>query len=510
MMKLRAVLLSVLSTLIQWSYGADLVIRIPGDLSQQDGFYRLDYSPPVGFPVANTTFRPQDISDVIEFSRGLPGTKYDFQLFYSNSSINDWLTWTASITTAPDPPSNLSIDVNDGKVALLRWQPPPSGGFSGFKLKVIPLSEPLKSIRNIVIREDSSPFPLKDLTPGATYEIQLFTVYENKESAAYISTNFTTKPNTPGRFIVWFRNETTLLVLWQPPYPAGVYTDYKVSIDPPDAELSETYVAKEGEPPGPAQAAFNGLIPGRAYNISVETVSEDQISDPTKAQYRTVPWRPHNVSFDPAEIGPDSFEVSWSGPREITEFDRYQVAIGIRRKTPQIIERGAPLKAKFTENLKPGRTYQVVVKTVSGSVASWPATGNVTTRPLPVLDNIQTLIDEETKETTIVWEPNPDSYQDEYKITYYELETFNGDSSSIIVQDTFFSLSNLQPGRNYSISISAVAGSSAVSQQVESVARSIFTATRKCNFAIFLFHFLIHYQIMVDYISLSCSRKQNG
>ena len=114
---------------------------------------------------------------------------------------------------------------------------------------------------------------------------------------------------------------------------------------------------------GPAQAVFNGLIPGRAYNISVETVSEDQISEPTTAQYRTVPWRPHNVTFDPTKIGPDSFEVSWSGPREITEFDRYQVAIGIRRKTPQIIERGAPLTAKFTENLKPGRTYQVIKTT---------------------------------------------------------------------------------------------------------------------------------------------------
>ena len=110
------------------------------------------------------------------------------------------------------------------------------------------------------------------------------------------------------------------------------------------------------------------------------TVNEGQISDPTTAQYRTVPWRPHNVSFNPDLIGPDSFEVSWSEPRELTEFDRYQVAIGIRRKTPQIIERGAPLKARFVENLKPGRTYQVVVKTVSGSVASWPATGNVTTR----------------------------------------------------------------------------------------------------------------------------------
>ena len=51
-----------------------------------------------------------------------------------------------------------------------------------------------------------------------------------------------------------------------------------MSIDPPDAEVSETYVPKDGDPPGPAQAAFNGLIPGRAYNISVETVSEAQIS----------------------------------------------------------------------------------------------------------------------------------------------------------------------------------------------------------------------------------------
>ena len=65
------------------------------------------------------------------------------------------------------------------------------------------------------------------------------------------------------------------------------------------------------------------------------------------------------MTFDPTKISPNSFEVSWFEPIENTEFDQYQVAIGIRRKTPQIIERGAPLTAKFTENLKPGRTYQV-------------------------------------------------------------------------------------------------------------------------------------------------------
>ena len=103
-----------------------------------------------------------------------------------------------------------------------------------------------------------------------------------------------------------------------------------------------------------------------------------------------------------------------------------------------------------------------------------------TFRPLPVLDTIQTLQDLETKEAIIVWEANPDSYQDEYKITYYELENdSNGVSSSVYVADTSFSLSSLQPGRNYSISISAVAGSSDESQEVESTKRTIYKVARK-------------------------------
>lgn len=78
-----------------------------------------------------------------------------------------------------------------------------------------------------------------------------------------------------------------MLVLWQPPYPSGIFDQYRVSISPEDALQSVLFVEKEGEPPGPAQAAFYGLIPGRAYNISVQTVSHNQISEPTEAQYRT-------------------------------------------------------------------------------------------------------------------------------------------------------------------------------------------------------------------------------
>ena len=180
------------------------------------------------------------------------------------------LILNSDLGTTPDPPTQLSIDVQSSKVAVVSWDPPNNSSFSGFNLKVIliSLSEPNKEIKNIQTLDQKS--TLKDLTPGATYEIQLYSVYKQKESTAYISTYFTTKPNTPGRFQAWFRNETTLLVLWQPPYPAGYYTDYKVSIKPEDSIQSELYVHRESEPPGPAQAVFNGLVPGRGIREEQE------------------------------------------------------------------------------------------------------------------------------------------------------------------------------------------------------------------------------------------------
>ncbi|XP_046394393.1 tyrosine-protein phosphatase 10D isoform X1 [Ischnura elegans] len=468
-----------LAALLNVCLCADLVIQIPGNISnggrggvggRGGSTYRLDYTPPHGYPPPNTTFTASDIGDVIQFSKGLPGKNYDFWLYHTNSTVKNLLTWTASIITTPDPPSNLSVFVESGKTAQVTWSAPAQGGYSSYRLKVVPLSEAGGKGMSIQVEANGSPYTLNNLTPGATYQIQLFTVYESKESVAYTSRNFTTKPNTPGKFIVWFRNETTLLVLWQPPYPAGIFTHYKVSIDPPDALESVLYVEKEGEPPGPAQAAFKGLVPGRAYNISVHTVSEDETSAPTTAQYRTVPLRPVNVSFDPLYITSRSFQVEWEPPNGISEFDKYQVSITVRRQAPITRNREEPNVWEFRENLEPGRTYQVVVKTVSGKVTSWPATGNVTLKPLPVQD-LSSSIDDRGA-IKISWVPDTNSFQERYKISYYEVETFNGDSNSIFVEGPPAYLESLLPGRNYSITVQAV------SDKMESNETSIFQATR--------------------------------
>ncbi|CAH0385398.1 unnamed protein product [Bemisia tabaci] len=469
-----------LLVLLNACFCADLVIQIPGNLSQDSGSYRLDYSPPHGKPAPNTTIASHNIEDVIQFSQCLPGTKYDFWLYYSNSSVHDWLTWTASVTTAPDPPSNLSVNVKGGKSAQISWSPPALGHYSGFKLKVSSLSEasPLRVStppRTIPLGENASPYMLRELTPGGSYQVQLFSVYDNKESVAYISRNFTTKPNTPGKFIVWFRNETTLLVLWQPSYPANIYTHYKVSIHPPDAPESVLYVEKEGEPPGPAQAAFKGLVPGRAYNISVQTVSEDEISAPTTAQYGTIPLRPVSLTYDKASVTSHSFKVHWEPPKGFSEFDKYQVSVNVRQQsrstTPILKGRDEPTECELSDGLEPGRTYLVLVKTFSGKVASWPAAVNVTLKPLPVY-NLQSSINDSTGDLTISWTPDNTSYQEAYKISYAEAESINGEYNQFTTDKTEYVLESLLPGRNFSISVQAV------SNGMESNETTIYIVTR--------------------------------
>ncbi|XP_048517675.1 tyrosine-protein phosphatase 10D isoform X2 [Dendroctonus ponderosae] len=473
----------VFTAYIKVASAAELVIHIPGSLGQEGVVYRLDYYPPFGYPAPNTTIASKDIRDVIKFSQALPGTKYDFWLYYSNATHNT-LTWTANFTTVPDPPSGLSVFVKGGKQAFFSWSPPSQGSYTSFKLKInalvhIPARKPFELLRlgwdgkAITIDNiDNTQYAQKDLVPGATYQVQAFTVFENKESAAYTSRNFTTKPNTPGKFIVWFRNETTLLVLWQPPYPAAIYTHYKVSIDPPDANDSILYVEKEGEPPGPAQAAFKGLVPGRAYNISVQTMSEDEISAPTTAQYRTVPLKPGKISFDKDKITTNSFVVHWEPPIGRSEFDKYQISLGTLRKPPPVPRSKDDLTEwEFKDNLEPGKTYSVVVKTVSGKVTSWPVSSEVTLEPLPV-SHLHSVLDEHTGTITISWKPSPDSTQDSFLVSYHEVESTTGDSNVVATNQSKIELETLLPGRNYSITVQAV------SKDVQSKEQSIYVVTK--------------------------------
>ena len=57
----------------------------------------------------------------------------------------------------------------------------------------------------------------------------------------------------------------------------------------------------------------------------MQTVSEDEVSAPTTAQYRTVPLRPMNVTFDKNSITSNSFRVLWEPPKG----NRYEYPVAL-------------------------------------------------------------------------------------------------------------------------------------------------------------------------------------
>lgn len=105
-------------------------------------------------------------------------------------------------SSAPDPPSNLSAIARGGKSALILWSPPLQGHYSSYKLKVVSLSERNVNPQTITIDDGSSNFTIKDLKPGATYQVQAYSVFDSKESVAYTSRNFTTSKNSLKMFIL--------------------------------------------------------------------------------------------------------------------------------------------------------------------------------------------------------------------------------------------------------------------------------------------------------------------
>ncbi len=91
-----------------------------------------------------------------------------------------------------------------------------------------------------------------------------------------------------------------------------------MGLDPPDSPTSAILVSRNEYQNGRVQPGFYDLTPGRAYNISVVTISQGQPSEPLVREYRTLPLQPVEVSVtmneDESENSPSGFLVEWVAP----------------------------------------------------------------------------------------------------------------------------------------------------------------------------------------------------
>lgn len=310
--------------------------------------------------------------------------------------------------------------------------------------------------------------------------------------------------NASIEFIAWFRTETTMVIMWRSDDPMNsTFSDYKVTIQPGEVGKNVQYLEKEREPSKFVEASFNGLIPGRNYNISVQTKLNDRLSMPVIVSYHTVPLPPMNLTLDAKSLATNRFRVMWLKPRNFTEFDEFEVMIQSESGSLEYVQQQRVMRRtdghmhEFTTetSLQPGQTYQVTVKTVSGKAKSWPETIYVTTRPLPVKD-LQSSVDMENGRVMIWWHPNERSRQNEYKINYSTVGRGHGQPTpssattttaagaaaaalgsgmmnrlTMKTNQTAYIFESLLPIRNYSVSVQAL------SNNVESIESTIYVLT---------------------------------
>lgn len=81
----------------------------------------------------NTTIASKDVGDEIRFSNVLAGTKYNFWLYYTNSSHHNLLAWTVSITTGKSKSFIPFISVSISISAMQCFQT----GFDDLRVKVL-------------------------------------------------------------------------------------------------------------------------------------------------------------------------------------------------------------------------------------------------------------------------------------------------------------------------------------------------------------------------------------
>lgn len=197
---------------------------------------------------------------------------------------------------------------------------------------------------------------------------------------------------------------------------------------------------------------FHGLVPGRKYMLCVVTHSGD-LSNRVTGESRTAPSPPSLMSF--ADVANTSLAITWQGPPDWTDYDDFELQ-WLPRDAITVFNPYSNRKSegRIVYGLRPGRSYQFSVKTVSGD--SWktysrPIFGSVRTKP----DKIQNLHCRPQNSTAIAcsWIP-PDSDFDGYSIECRKMDTQEVEFSRKLEKEkSLLNIMMLVPHKRYLVSI---------------------------------------------------------
>ncbi|XP_038563697.1 receptor-type tyrosine-protein phosphatase beta [Micropterus salmoides] len=311
--------------------------------------------------------------------------------------------------TFPSAVGNLSLGEAGTAELTVTWSPAP-GDVDHYEVTL--LFNDTRVFPPVTLGSEVRRHRLTSLTPGRLYKIVVSTFSGPYQKAQFIEVR--TVPSAVGNLHLGPRSGLTdsvggLLVSWTP--GDGDLDVYNVSLSTTDGAIVETRTV----PKHVSSLDFVDLIPGRAYTITIQSLS-GTLTNRKTATGRTAPARVTALQAD-NDHTTHSLAVSWEKPSGV--YDGYSLQLldeaGVVLATRLV---PAENRGERLEGLTSGKWYRVKVATLSGGVPSLEATAEGQTRPAAV-SNL-TVTSTNTSSLSFSWRPS-DGHVDIYDLSLYSV-----------------------------------------------------------------------------------------
>ncbi|KAK2842858.1 hypothetical protein Q5P01_013058 [Channa striata] len=371
----------------------------------------------------------------------VPGSLYRFTVV---SKKDGEKSNVSTVRTAPSSVLDLKVLPSSSRSLNVSWQAGP-GRIESFRVLLTDQDGVL--LRNVTLRNGKTFAELSGLQPGTLYTVTVVTEAVAMQSSTSTQA-FTVPASVSSLSLDNNGSSSSLRASWVS--PEGGVDVYLLTLSAPGSNPQQHQL-----PPNVTQVVFEGLTPGRSYQLSLRTMAGGQSAE-ARTTGRTVPDAVSSLYMEPVEDG-GTLRLSWAPPSG--DWEKYSVLL--RNGSVVLLNQTiSKLIRQFTFSvlslgLVPGRHYVAEV-TVHSGVLSNTANCHGQLPPGPV----RQLVVRHTDETTlsILWS-RPLGEWDGFTVLVRQTDAPAVVARTILPWESRECTFNiLTPGRQYTVTVTTSRG----------------------------------------------------